>query len=300
MDLAAAGAAEQTSQSGRRTISDAPPRHKVRDHTTGKTQHEIATLNIDLAWENLKLKYEAFDFRNEPVPQLDAIRTFAKKQLAAGHVVVMMIQKVGNHFPIARRFTLQEGSFSHIVPFVGLMSDNPLTDETWYDDDYIVHYHDHDVNDVNYRSMKSLVGSYDNTTGSGCPSQPDTSDSGYICLNPSFGYGWALTGFNDTKAGLPLSLTVDPSDKEPDRSGCDGRGTTCEDPIPLTGTLHINGLAAGQKYAIYRWDSVESAFDYTRPASVHRFTASGPSLNYTDTTTIISNGTTYYRCVDDS
>ena len=84
------------------------------------------------------------------------------------------------------------------------------------------------------------------------------------------------------------------------RGGCDGRGTTCEDPIPLTGTLHINGLAAGQKYAIYRWDSVESAFDYTRPAAVHRFTASGPSLNYTDTTTIISNGTTYYRCVDDS
>ena len=51
---------------------------------------------------------------------------------------------------------------------------------------------------------------------------------------------------------------------------------------------------------MYRWDDVESAFDYTRPASVHRFTASGPSLNYTDTTTIISNGTTYYRCVDDS
>ena len=47
------------------------------------------------------------------MPQLDAIRTFAKKQLAAGHVVVMMIQKVGNHFPIARRFTLQEGSFNH-------------------------------------------------------------------------------------------------------------------------------------------------------------------------------------------
>ena len=116
-----------------------------RDHTTGKTQHEIATLNIDLAWENLKLKYEAFDFRNEPVPQLNAIRTFVKKQLAAGHVVVMRIQKVGNHFPIARRFTLQEGSFSHIVPFVGLMSDHPLTDPTWYDDDYIVHYHDHDV-----------------------------------------------------------------------------------------------------------------------------------------------------------
>ena len=137
------------------------------------------------------------------------------------------------------------------------------------------------------------------STGSGCPSQPDSSDSGYICLNPNYGYGWALTGFNDTRSALPLSLTVDPSDKEPDRSGCDGRGTTCEDPIPLTGTLHINGLAAGQKYAIYRWDSVESAFDYTRPASVHRFTASGPSLNYTDTTTIISNGTTYYRCVDD-
>ena len=45
------------------------------------------------AWKNLKLTFEAFDYQHEPTPQLDAIRTFLKRQLSAGNVVVMMIQK---------------------------------------------------------------------------------------------------------------------------------------------------------------------------------------------------------------
>ena len=51
---------------------------------------------------------------------------------------------------------------------------------------------------------------------------------------------------------------------------------------------------------MYRWDSVEAAFDYSRPTSVHRFAASGATEEYTDATTFISSGTTYYRCVVDS
>jgi hypothetical protein len=30
-----------------------------------------------------------------------------------------------------------------VVPFVGVLSDHPLSDEQFYDDDYIVHYTDH-------------------------------------------------------------------------------------------------------------------------------------------------------------
>jgi len=71
---------------------------QVRNHTShgapGSHDEEILDTNIAKAWANLKLTFEAFDYRQEPTPQVDEIRTFMKKQLAAGHVVVMMIQKV--------------------------------------------------------------------------------------------------------------------------------------------------------------------------------------------------------------
>ena len=139
--------------------------------------------------------------------------------------------------------------------------------------------------------MKDLIGAYDNTSGSSCPTRPGPKGM-FVCLNPIYGYSWAVQGLNDTKDGVPLSLSVDPWYREPNTP--EG-----EAPIQLTGTLHISGLNPGQKYAVYRWDSVEAAFDYTRPA-VHRFTASAAKLNYTDTSTFISNGSTYYRCIEDN
>jgi hypothetical protein len=264
---------------------------QVRDHTTkgapGGHDREILDTNIAKAWTNLKFKFEAFDTKHEATPQLDGIRKFMRKQIGAGHVVVMMIQKAGHRFPIYD-MPPPSGFYDHVVPFVGLLSDHALTDENFYDDDYIVHYTDHSVYPY-YRSMKSLVGAYNGQ--SSCPST--SGDPQYVCLNPTYGYGWALQGFEDEKDGLPASLTVDPSDSEPDtRSG--------RSPTQLTGTLHIKELKAGQKYTIYRWDSVEAAFDYTKPTSTHQFTASGATETYKDPKTFISSGVTYYRCILDS
>jgi hypothetical protein len=77
---------------------------QVRNHTTkgapGSHDEEILDTNIVKAWTNLKFKFEAFDYRHEPTPQVDGIRKFMKKELAAGNVVVMMIQKAGHSFPI--------------------------------------------------------------------------------------------------------------------------------------------------------------------------------------------------------
>jgi len=262
---------------------------QVRDHTQpgGGNDNEILDTNIDLAWKNLKLRYEAFDFKNEATPHLDKIRTFMKKQLTAGNVVVMMIQKAGHSFPI---YGMEEpsGFYDHVVPFVGVMSDQPLTDENFYDDDYIAHYTDHSVYPY-YRSMKSLVGAYDGE--SSCPST--SGDAQYVCLNPTYGFGWALQGFEDETESLPLSLTVDPWESEPDTR----RGYS---PTQLAGTLHIEGLTAGQNYAIYRWDSVEAAFDYANSTSVQRFTASDATKSHTDPQSFSSSGVTYYSCIVDS
>merc|ERR1711920_728811 len=107
------------------------------------------------------------------------------------------------------------------------------------------------------------------------------------------GFGWAIQGFLDDKDGLPLSLTIDKWQREPDtRSG--------ETPTQLTGTVTVTGLKSGTKYAIYRWDSVAQAFDYKNAHSVHRFTASKDTEVYADPVTFRSDGTTYYRCIVDS
>lgn len=196
--------------------------------------------------------------------------------------------QAGHSFPIYG-MTPPSGFYDHVVPFVGVLSDQPLTAEKFSDDDYVVHYTDHSVYPY-YRSMKSLVGAYEHGESS-CPST--SGDPQYVCLNPTYGYGWALTGFADSRQGVPLSLTVDPWQSEPDTR----RGY---DPVPLTGTVHLEGLTAGTKYALYRWDSVASAFDYAKATLVQRFTATAATKAYTDPTTFISSGTTYYRCVEDT
>merc|ERR1712226_318218 len=117
-----------------------------------------------------------------------------------------------------------EGAYSHIEPIVGIMSDRPLTDEDFYENDYIVHYNDAGTTAL-YRSMSSLIGKYDNL--SHCPGAGGGSN---MCLHPQWIFSWAIEGFEDSNEALPLSLTVDQWRQEPDtRSG--------QKPSQLTGTV---------------------------------------------------------------
>jgi hypothetical protein len=72
------------------------------------------------------------------------------------------------------------------------------------------------------------------------------------------------------------------------------------EPSQLKGTVTVTGLTNGLDYAICRWDSVADAFDYARPHSVHRFTASKDAEVYADVVTFSSGGATYYRCVTEA
>lgn len=260
---------------------------QVRNHTVPGGGHgdEILETNIDLALTNLKIKAEGFDYNNTATPQVDSYRKWIKKQLVAGHTMVWMIMLTGGHYPVYKG--LPYGLYSHVEPVVGILSDHPLTDETVYDDDVVVHYTDADTNTY-YRTMASLPGSY-----FGFARCPGADYLGYPCINKERGFGWAIQGFLDDKNALPLSLTLDKWQSEPDiRSGAS--------PIQLTGTVSVSGLTGGTKYSIYRWDSVEDAFNYDKPHSVHRFTATKDTEIYTDTETFSSDGTTYYRCIEEN
>lgn len=267
---------------------------QVRNHTVAGGGHdeEILETNIDLALKNLKLKAEGFDYKNLPSPQADAYRKWIKKQLAAGNAIAWMIM-LGSasrppKYPVYPG--LPYGQYSHIEPVVGILSDHPLNDTEWYDDDYIVHYTDADQH-AYYRSMKSLP---DDVTMKGNCAHQDY--RGMPCIYEQYGFGWAIQGFQDDKEGVPLSLDIDPSKSEPDTR--DGKA-----PVPLTGTVTIDGLVKGGKYALHRWDSVATAFDYKDSSdahSVHSFTADAGKLVYKDPKTFSSGGATYYRCIADN
>lgn len=53
---------------------------------------------------------------------------------------VWMIMLDGMHYPVYH--DLPYGLYSHVEPVVGIMSDHPLTDENFYDDDVVLHYTD--------------------------------------------------------------------------------------------------------------------------------------------------------------
>ena len=73
---------------------------KVRDATDdgGGHDHEILATNIELALKTLKLEFEGFDYKNQPVPQADAYRGWIKRQLAAGNGIAWMIMLDGGRY----------------------------------------------------------------------------------------------------------------------------------------------------------------------------------------------------------
>ena len=91
-----------------------------------------------------------------------------------------MIMLPGRHYPDYHGNVY--GYHSHVEAFIGIMSDKPLTDENFYDDDYIVHYNDNSFSTY-FRSMQSLPGTYDDVNGSACP---HSDDSSVMCLNPTY------------------------------------------------------------------------------------------------------------------
>uniref|UniRef100_A0A7S1A8D9 Peptidase C1A papain C-terminal domain-containing protein n=1 Tax=Noctiluca scintillans TaxID=2966 RepID=A0A7S1A8D9_NOCSC len=260
---------------------------QVRNHTVAGGGHdeEILATNIDLALKNLKIKAEGFDYQNTTVPQVDSYRKWIKRQLVNGHALAWMIMLSGGHYPVYSG--LPYGLYSHVEPVVGILSNHPLTDDDFYDDDVIVHYTDADTNTY-YRTMDSLPGDY--LFFALCYNADYT---GYPCINKDRGFGWAIQGFLDETPSFPVSLALDQWQSEPDiRAG--------EAPISLAGTLTVEGLTIGERYAIYRWDSVDTAFDYSNPHSVRRFAAEQTEEVYTDPVTFSSGGATYYRCVADA
>lgn len=261
---------------------------QVRNHTYpgGGNDEEILSTNIVEAYNNLKLDFEGFDYKNYTAPMQQPYFKWLKKQLVAGYPVVWMIMWSGQQYPIYKsgfdRLGFEAppaGMYGHVEPVMGIQSNHPFTDEEVYDDDVIVHFNDGGSNTI-YRPIKELPGDWTNGKAV-C--------QGRYCIGP-YSFGWAIKGFQDNHAFQPATLAINPSRSEPDiRSGAK--------PSEIHGKLTCSKLTAGSQYSVYRWDTVEEAFTYESKYLKSTFTAKDSSYVYEDPTSFMSDGTTYYRCV---
>jgi hypothetical protein len=257
---------------------------QVRSHTDpgGGHNEEILSDNIDEAYRNLKIKVEAFDFNRQPLPQQPAYFKWLKRQLVAGHVVTWMIMWNGQSYPIYN-LTAPAGMYGHVEPVIGIQSNHPLTDEKVYDDDVAVHFNDDGIKTI-YKVISTLPCTW---AGPGKPGLCGSSDYG---IGP-YSFGWAVQGFLDNyEEYQQASLSIDPWMMEPNTSEGDK-------PIPITGTLTVEGLTVGSSYEIYRWDTTKDAFIYADEYKKSSFKATSATHVYKDPKTFMSDSTTYYRCV---
>ena len=187
------------------------------------------------------------------------------------------------------------GACDHVEPVYGLFSNHPLTDPVVYDDDYVLHASDQDFQTY-YRPINSLNDTLA-MSGNCAKAQPGYGrNEMYPCFDTDVTYGLAVTGLATAGPILPVALLTPGAVSEPNiRNGVP--------PIPLTGTVVVSNLKAGESGMLYRYNGTAAlpagppydvGFEYATP-----FKASGPTWTFADPHSFLSSSATYYIAVLD-
>jgi len=251
--------------------------------------YEVLPSNVQETVTNLKLDGQEWDY-NQPKPQAKAFKVFIKQHLTKGHPIVWFpICKGDSHDPYTDDIP-NGGAYDHVETMWGIGSNHPLDTATVYDDDWILHGSDQDL-ETYYRRMStleddlSMQGNCKNA-GSGFGK-----NEMYPCFYDQVTYAVAVQGLQKVY-NLPVVLTVDTQNEPNIRSWSSA--------TDLHGTVMVSGLTAGQNYVLYRYGSTAS---FPTGASVegyeHRtpFTAKGETWTHNDPNTFKSSSATYYVAV---
>lgn len=175
----------------------------------------------------------------------------------------------------------------------GLFSNHPLTDPTVYDDDWVLHASDQDLQTY-FRPIQSL-----NDTlamkGNCLHAQPGYGrNEMYPCFDTEVTYGLAITGIDTAGPILPVALVTSGAVSEPNiRDGAPA--------VNLTGTVTVGGLQAGAHAVLYRYNGTETVpaqppYD-VGAVTITPFTATGPTWTFADPLPFLSSSATYYIAV---
>lgn len=213
-----------------------------------------------------------------------------KKHLVQGHAVVWFVMCKGDDPCPYEGACPNGGAFGHIEPVFGIFSNHTLNDTTVYDDDWVLHGSDQDLNPY-YRKFSSLEDSTE-MNGNCARAQPGFGrNEMYPCINDETDYGIAITGLElSGDDGRPVSLAVNTQEEPDPRQG--------QLPSKLKGTVTVSDLVPGSTYTLYRYDGTKSV---PLPGPTPRgysskkvFTATAATWTYTDPTVIGSDSAVYY------
>ena len=116
--------------------------------------YEVMPSNVVYTAQKLKLSYVEWDYTS-PSPQAPAYKAWLKKHLAASHPIVWFPICKGDSHVCYPESCMNGGSCDHVEPMYGIFSSHPLDDPTVYDDDWILHASDQDLEPY-YRPINSL------------------------------------------------------------------------------------------------------------------------------------------------
>lgn len=259
----------------------------------GDTRHgyELLPSNAGYTAQQLKLSYDEFDY-TQAQPQAAAYKKWLKGHLVQGHPVVWFpMCKGDSHNCYGGGPCPGGGHVDHIEPVFGIFSEHPLSDDTVYDDDWILHASDQDLQPY-YRKMSTLEDS-SAMQGNCLDAQPGFGfNEMYPCIDEQVTYGLAITGLA-VEGALPLTLEILDTSEPNVR--------TFHWASDLRGTVTASGLRAGGSYILYRYGStgsLPSAAPFTDYEAMTAFTAEGSTWTYEDPETFRSDSATYYVAVE--
>lgn len=256
---------------------------------------EVGPENYGLTARNLKLHFHEWDY-SQKAPQAAAFKKWMKAHLVKGNPVMWApLLKYDKHTLYGRVSVPGDGHFDHHEPIVGIGSNHDLSDPEVYDDDWLVHYSDYDLQPC-YRNFSTLEDDAD--LEGNCKHVRPGKGVMYPCFYKQVTYGLAIKGFDmfGIEARPRVHLEVDRPDEPRVRIG--------HPAVAMKGIVTVKGLTPGRHYVLYRFNSTEALPDgaiidlldmwYERR---YRFQAASEAWTFEDPTPIMSDSATYYVAV---
>lgn len=265
-------------------------------HTDEKGGCEVGPENYGLTAHNLKLAYDEWNFM-QPAPQAFTFKQWIKSHLVKGQPVMWapMLKRNVKSTSSGRVSFPGDGKYDHQEPIIGIGSNHDLSDSTVYEDDWLVHYSNYDLQPC-YRNFSSLDDGPD--MEGNCKDARTTQGPMYPCFYKKVTYGLALRGLNMFGAStVPrVSLEVDRPDEPRVRLG--------HAQALMQGTITVHGVTPGLNYMLYRFNSTQALpdgmaidlLDMTYHLR-YSFVPDSETWRFEDPQPIMSDSSTYYVAI---